>query len=166
MMAESSNKIKLLRQVLNNFFNIKESYLDIKNMSLMELAIEKAYDLGIKNTKTIHYNDNIKLPDNEIHDIDYRKTHVLGNLVYKLERDIDKLNHKTYDLQCNHKLVVSFGTDFIKDVDKTLDNLKDSGYIKKVNKKSGVDCFEYEIVFSNIDGVFLFGKSRPQQKLI
>lgn len=63
-----------------------------------------------------------------------------------------------------NKIKVSYGTDFIEEVDKTLDNLKDHKLVLSVEKINGVDCINYLIEFKNAEGAFLFGLSRPQLK--
>ena len=64
----------------------------------------------------------------------------------------------------DNKIEVSYGTDFIEEVDKTLDNLKKNGLILSVVKSDGIDCIKYVIEFKNAEGAFLFGRSRPQLK--
>jgi len=63
-----------------------------------------------------------------------------------------------------NKVEVSYGTDFIKEVDETLENLKKHELVLSVEKKNGVDCIKYIIEFKNAEGAFLFGRSRPQLK--
>jgi len=65
-------------------------------------------------------------------------------------------------MEFENKIEISFGTDFIDEVDKTLENLKNNGLVLSVEKKNGVDCIKYIIEFKNAEGAFLFGRSRPQ----
>ncbi len=62
----------------------------------------------------------------------------------------------------NNKIEVSYGTDFIEEVDKTLDNLKSNELILSIEKTNGIDCVKYIIEFKNAEGAFLFGLSRLQ----
>mgnify|MGYP006393883007 CR=1 FL=1 len=55
--------------------------------------------------------------------------------------------------------------DFIKEVDRTLDNLKNHKLVLSVEKNNGVDCVKYTIKFSSAEGAFMFGLSRPQIKI-
>lgn len=64
----------------------------------------------------------------------------------------------------DNKIEVSYGTDFIKEVDRTLNNLKRNELVLSVDKKNGVDCVKYIIEFKNAEGAFLFGLTRPQLK--
>lgn len=63
-----------------------------------------------------------------------------------------------------NKIEVSYGTDFVKEVDKTLDNLKKHNLISSIEKTDVVDGIKYIIEFKNAEGAFLFGRSRPQLK--
>ena len=63
----------------------------------------------------------------------------------------------------DNTIEVSFGTDFVKEVDKTLDRLTDHGLVLSVSKKNGVDCIKYTIAFKNAEGAFMFGKTRCSQ---
>lgn len=61
-----------------------------------------------------------------------------------------------------NKIEVSFGTDLIEQVDKTLNNLKVHKLVLSVEKSNGVDCIKYIIEFENAEAAFLFGRTRPQ----
>lgn len=65
----------------------------------------------------------------------------------------------------NNTIEVSYGTDFIKEVDRTLNNLKRNELVLSVEKNNGVDCVKYTIKFSSAEGAFMFGLSRPQIKI-
>ena len=80
----------------------------------------------------------------------------------KLFEDVETPN----SIQGHDLLVeVSFGTDFIKEVDETLNKLKSHGLVRRFNKEESVDSFKYIIDFTNAEGAFLFGKTRPQMKI-
>lgn len=66
-------------------------------------------------------------------------------------------------MEFENKIEVSYGTDFIKEVDETLDNLKRHNLVLSIKKNNGIDCINYIIEFKNAEGAFLFGRSRPQQ---
>jgi len=65
------------------------------------------------------------------------------------------------------KLKAIFGTEFVEEVDKTLGKLKAHQLVYKVFKRKipNQDAFTYIICFTSIDGIYLFGKTRPQQKI-
>jgi hypothetical protein len=63
-----------------------------------------------------------------------------------------------------NKIEVSYGTNFVKEVDRTLDNLKNHNLVLSVEKNNGVDCIKYIIEFKDAEAAFLFGLSRPQIK--
>ncbi len=65
-----------------------------------------------------------------------------------------------------NKLEVTFGTDFVKEVDKTLKFLEEKGLVLSIEKNNGVDCVNYIIEFKNAEGSFLFGRTRPQIKIV
>ena len=63
-------------------------------------------------------------------------------------------------------LTVTFGTDFEKEVDDTLERLNREKLVVDIKKSSGTgDSIKYKITFTNVEGAFLFGKSRPQLKI-
>ncbi len=66
----------------------------------------------------------------------------------------------------NNIVKVSFGTDFINEVDKTLRFLEDKGLILSIEKNNGIDCINYVIEFKDAEAAFLFGRTRPQLKII
>jgi len=66
----------------------------------------------------------------------------------------------------NNKIEVSYGTDFVLDVDKTLEKLKNNQLVLSINKTSGVDCVKYVIEFKNAESAFMFGLSRPQNNIL
>lgn len=66
----------------------------------------------------------------------------------------------------NNKIDVSYGTDFINEVDKTLALLTNHELILSVEKNEVVDGFNYVIEFKNAEAAFLFGRTRPQIKIV
>lgn len=65
----------------------------------------------------------------------------------------------------NNTLEVSYGTDFIKEVDNSLEILMNNNLVLSIQKLDVVDGIKYTIEFSNVEGAFLFGLSRPQIKI-
>ena len=65
-------------------------------------------------------------------------------------------------IEFENKIEVSFGSDMIEQVDKTLNNLKIHKLVLSVEKNNGIDCIKYIIEFKNAEAAFLFGRSRPQ----
>ena len=70
---------------------------------------------------------------------------------------------KTFENK-NMTLSVAFGTDFVAEVERTLEKLESEGLVKSFSKTKGVDSFNYKIEFTSVEGAFLLGKSRPQMK--
>ena len=62
-------------------------------------------------------------------------------------------------------LTVTFGTEFVEEIDETLDMFKKYRLVLDISKTEGIDCINYKIEFVDIEAAFLFGKTRPQLKL-
>ena len=63
------------------------------------------------------------------------------------------------------EVYVSYGTDFVEEIDSTLAHLSKHNFVKDIEKTPGVNSINYLITFNNAEGAFLFGRSRPQLKL-
>ena len=70
--------------------------------------------------------------------------------------------YRWIDSDSKLNVVVTYGTDLISEIEKTLDTLATKGLVS-YTKQPKIDSYEYQIEFFNAETAFLFGLSRPQK---